>query len=226
MIKPQGSFNISLIIFKKINPNLKQLYMKNLIIIVVSAISFASCNNSDNKTTGKNLTQLTAVVDKKGTDSTAKNLANSPTKASAVSIKEILSNYLQMKNAFTKNDSKQAGVAGNEMVKSFTAFNKASLTPDQAKNYNDIEDDAREHAEHIGKNVGNIKHQREHFDILSKDMYDLVKTFGGGQKLYYDHCPMYNDGKGANWISETKEIINPYLGKSMPTCGTVKEELK
>jgi hypothetical protein len=37
---------------------------------------------------------------------------------------------------------------------------------------------------------------------------------------------MYNDGKGANWLSETKEIANPYLGKSMPTCGSVKEELK
>ena len=112
------------------------------------------------------------------------------------------------------------------MVKAFTGFNKAILTPDQAKVYNDIEDDAREHAEHIGSNAGNIKHQREHFDMLSNDIYQLVKTFGGGQKLYYDHCPMYNDGKGANWISETKDIANPYLGKAMPTCGTVKEELK
>jgi len=30
---------------------------------------------------------------------------------------------------------------------------------------------------------------------------------------------------GANWLSESKEISNPYLGQSMPTCGTVKEEL-
>ena len=62
--------------------------------------------------------------------------------------------------------------------------------------------------------------------MLSKDIYQLVKTFGGEQKLYYDHCPMYNNNKGAYWLSETKEIANPYLGKAMPTCGTVKEELK
>jgi hypothetical protein len=37
---------------------------------------------------------------------------------------------------------------------------------------------------------------------------------------------MYNNNKGADWISEKKEISNPYLGKEMPTCGTVKEELK
>jgi hypothetical protein len=36
---------------------------------------------------------------------------------------------------------------------------------------------------------------------------------------------MYSDGKGGNWISETKHIRNPYLGKDMLTCGVVKEEL-
>jgi hypothetical protein len=37
---------------------------------------------------------------------------------------------------------------------------------------------------------------------------------------------MYNNGKGASWLSETKEVKNPYMGKSMPTCGTLKEEIK
>lgn len=195
--------------------------MKFLIIIAVSAITFASCNSSQNKSADNKSTQPTsAVVDKKADEVTEK---NQPT---TVSIEEILSDYLQMKNAFTKDDSKLAGTAGEEMVKAFKVFNKTSLTPEQTKIYNDIQDDAKEHAEHIGMNAGNIKHQREHFDMLSKDIYELVKTFGGGQKLYYDHCPMYNDGKGANWLSETKEIANPYLGKSMPTCGIVKEELK
>lgn len=143
-----------------------------------------------------------------------------------VSLKEIVDGYLQMKNAFTKDNSKDAATAGNNMVKAFTNFNKSELTAEQAKIYNDIEDDAREHAEHIGSNDGKIKHQREHFDMLSKDIYQLVKTFGSEQKLYYDHCPMFNDGKGADWVSETKEIKNPYYGKSMPTCGSLKEEIK
>ena len=198
--------------------------MKNIIIIAIAAIIFASCNNADNKSAENKSTQPTSgEIDKKMAEVTSK---SKDTTTSAVSISEILSGYLKMKNAFAKDNDKDAAAAGNEMVKAFTGFNKAALTPGQAKVYNDIEDDAREHAEHIGSNAGNIKHQREHFDMLSKDIYQLVKTFGGGQKLYYDHCPMYNDGKGANWISETKAIANPYLGKSMPTCGTVKEELK
>jgi hypothetical protein len=201
--------------------------MKRLIIIAVSAITFASCNSSDNKSADNKSTQPTsAEVDKKMAEVTEKQQADTATPATTVSIKEILDGYLKIKNAFAKDNDKDAATAGNEMVKAFAGFNKAALTPEQTKIYNDVEDDAKEHAEHIGMNAGKIAHQREHFDMLSKDVYQLVKTFGGGQALYYDHCPMYNDGKGANWLSETKDIANPYLGKKMPTCGTVKEELK
>jgi len=111
------------------------------------------------------------------------------------------------------------------MVKAFNNFDKASLTPEQAKVYNDIEEDAKEHAEHIGANAGNIEHQREHFETLREEMYELVKSVGAGQKLYYTHCPMYNNNKGADWLSQTKEIQNPCLGQAMSTCGTVKDEL-
>ncbi|MBA4167053.1 MAG: DUF3347 domain-containing protein, partial [Chitinophagaceae bacterium] len=84
----------------------------------------------------------------------------------------------------------------------------------------------KENAEHISENAGKLGHQREHFEMLSKDVYDLVKAFGAGQTLYQDFCPMYNDEKGASWLSETKEIQNPYMGQKMTTCGSVKEELK
>jgi hypothetical protein len=78
--------------------------------------------------------------------------------------------------------------------------------------------------EHIGDNGGKIEHQREHFVTLSKDMEDLIQLFGTNQKLYLDFCPMADDNKGAVWISETKEIKNPYFGKEMATCGSIKKE--
>ena len=40
--------------------------------------------------------------------------------------------------------------------------------------------------------------------------------------LYHDHCPMAQDNKGAMWLSETKEIRNPYFGDKMMTCGSVE----
>jgi Cu(I)/Ag(I) efflux system membrane fusion protein len=33
---------------------------------------------------------------------------------------------------------------------------------------------------------------------------------------------MANDNKGATWISKDKNIINPYFGDKMLTCGSVE----
>lgn len=92
------------------------------------------------------------------------------------------------------------------------------------KEYLDIAESAKENAEHIGANAGKLDHQREHFALLSKDINDLIKLFGSKQKLYQDFCPMYNNGKGAIWISEVKEIKNPYFASKMPTCSSIKKE--
>ena len=87
----------------------------------------------------------------------------------------------------------------------------------------DIIEDATEHAEHIEKSP--IDHQREHFDVLSKDMIDLIAITGTEEKLYQDFCPMYNNNKGAQWLSATKEIKNPYYGAKMMSCGSVQKEI-
>jgi len=55
----------------------------------------------------------------------------------------------------------------------------------------------------------------------------LVKDSGlESGELYVAHCPMALNDKGASWVSNSKEIRNPYFGESMLTCGSVKETLK
>lgn len=147
------------------------------------------------------------------------------TSSTPFSTTDIIANYLKIKNALTKDDATGAAKAGEALYKTFNSTNTGSLTAGQKKEYADIADDAKEHAEHIGDNAGKIDHQREHFAILSKDINDLVKLLGSDQKLYQDHCPMYNEGKGAIWISETKEIKNPFYGAQMLTCGSLKKTL-
>jgi hypothetical protein len=144
----------------------------------------------------------------------------------AVSIKEIINAYLQLKNALTEDNSTGAATAGKKLVAVFKNFDKSSLSEAQKKTYEDVAADAIENAEHIGANGGKIAHQREHFELLSKDIYDLVKSFGAGQVLYKDYDSMFNNGKGAFWLSETKEIKNPYMGKAMLTSGSIQEEIK
>ena len=112
------------------------------------------------------------------------------------------------------------------MERAISKLDKSLLTAGQKKVYEEIEEDLKEHAEHIGKNGDNIRHQREHFSMMSEDVYDLAKAFGGGRALYHDHCPMYKERTGAMWLSEMKEIKNPYYGSEMPKCGTVEEVIK
>jgi|SRR5665647_420686 len=197
--------------------------MKNIIIgMALIAITAVSCNNGSDNTSAKNLNKDSTNHNNNSSVATSNNTNTNV----AGSMQEMVSQYLQMKNALANDNGKDAASAGNAFVESMGKMEKTSLTPDKKKIWNDLSDDAKEMAEHIGKNAGDIEHQREHFDMLSKDMYDMVKAFGSGQILYNDYCPMYDDKKGATWLSETKEIKNPYLGKKMPTCGEVKEEIK
>lgn len=187
--------------------------MKKIVFaIAISGITLMACNSTNNKNPEANKTNDTSTT------------AHVSPFTSPVN--GILHIYLQMKNAFVNDDDKGAANAGNEMVKMLNDFDKNMLNDSERKQFADIADDMKENAEHIGANAGDIKHQREHFDMLSKDMYDLVKTSAAGEQIYVDYCPMYNDNKGATWLSETKEIKNPYLGKEMDTCGSIKEELK
>ena len=139
---------------------------------------------------------------------------------------EILTSYLSIKNALAADDAQAAGNAAGQMTAAVDNFNSSVLSPEQSKVFNDVVTDIKEHADHIEDNKNNIVHQREHFEYLSQDLIDLMKSVGSSKTLYLDFCPMYNNNKGATWLSEVKEIKNPYLGKEMPKCGEVKEEIK
>ena len=204
--------------------------MKKIIISTAIAVTtLAACNSGNNKSSDTKQQDHHDDAGMAPHEHATQDTAGSstmPSNAVAFPVKEIISGYLQLKNALAVDKSQDAATAGNAILTAFSKIDKTAFSAGENKVYADIEDDAKEHSEHIGKNGGNIVHQREHFEMLSKDIYDLVKTFGGGQALYKDFCPMYNNNKGAFWISETKEIKNPYLGKAMPACGTVKEEIK
>jgi hypothetical protein len=79
--------------------------------------------------------------------------------------------------------------------------------------------------EHI-EETKDVGHQRDHFTSLSKNMYELIKVSKYETPVYYQYCPMYNDGKGANWLSKENVVKNPYYGSSMLSCGKTVETIK
>ena len=71
-----------------------------------------------------------------------------------------------------------------------------------------------------------IKAQRAAYASFNQALYKSLKAFGTtAGTVYYQHCPMALDNKGGFWLSNSKEIINPYFGSSMLTCGSTKEAI-
>jgi len=147
-----------------------------------------------------------------------------PLSKSSFSIDGILSNYLKLKNGLAKDDSKEAANAAKELNATFNNLKSDKIEAEFKKEYADLADDAKEHAAQIADNSGKIDSQRTHFAMLSKDVNELIKIFGTDIKIYRDYCPMYDQGKSGYWISETKDIKNPYYGSEMLTCGGITNE--
>jgi hypothetical protein len=135
----------------------------------------------------------------------------------------ILDAYFQIKNGLVNDNKENTAKAGTALLAELSKFDMSKLTEEAHKEYMDITVSAKEHAEHIVKSP--IDHQREHFEALSTDITDLITLLGTDKVVYQDFCPMANNNKGAYWLSEVKEIKNPYFGSKMLTCGSVKKQI-
>lgn len=203
-------------------------------LMAASAILFSACNNSTNETS-KSATETTGADSSKSTTANSAGskqaatekpvMANVDPKVSS-SINAVVDHYLHVKNGLASDNGAEAASGAKALMETMSKVDQSALPADQKKVYADVADDLKEMAEHISESAGKIDHQREHFVMMSDDVYELVKNFGYSKPLFLDHCPMANENKGANWVSEQEAIANPYTGKKMPTCGTVEKVIK
>lgn len=135
----------------------------------------------------------------------------------------IIDAYILIKNGLVADSKDDAANGGKALLIAFSNFDMNKLTDETNKEYMEIYENAKEQAEHIVKSP--IDHQREHFEILSTDIIDLIALIGTEKTLYKDFCPMANNNKGAYWLSEVKEIKNPYFGAKMMKCGSIKKQI-
>lgn len=137
-------------------------------------------------------------------------------------INTISSQYLFIKNGLAGDNTQEAKTGANQLISALKKFDKSLFTAQQKKEFDKHTDDIKDQLEAIISG-NNIAAQRASFSMLSQHIYEMVKMFGTDKVMYYDHCPMAFNNKGAMWLSETKEIKNPYFGSDMLTCGTVQE---
>jgi hypothetical protein len=121
-------------------------------------------------------------------------------------------NYILLKDALVASNETDAKKVADELVKVLKKLKDS--------------DPAVQAATKI-LNATTLSEQRLAFSPLSDEMAKLVK---GGKlssgALYLEYCPMANKNTGAYWLSNEKEIKNPYFGKMMLKCGSVKETIQ
>lgn len=71
---------------------------------------------------------------------------------------------------------------------------------------------------------GDVKKQREFFVGFTNEVLASIKGKVTEGKVIQQMCPMAFEGKGGFWLSNSKEIRNPYFGDEMLACGAVMKE--
>lgn len=152
-------------------------------------------------------------------------------------IDSLLQTYFEIETAFVEADSLKAKEASIALVTYINRLNLDELKKDTTGIFESASmflNDIKVNAESLG-NQPMLNDMRQDFKNISENMYPLLKTIHyEGKILYWQNCPMaFGEDKGANWISNTAEILNPYLGKNHPEykgtmlhCGEIKDSIK
>ena len=202
--------------------------MKQSLLLVAFAFALLSCNsngNTDHSTHDSSKNNKTSIVEESENIQQVKpTFANLDANVSA-HIKGIFDHYIHVKTALVNSNAAEAKNGANAILDVLRKFDKSLLLSEQKGAYDKSISNFKAAATGI-VSTSDIKKQREHFASLSNTAYELAKSFGAGKTVYHEHCPMAFDNKGAMWLSESKEIKNPYYGDEMLECGTVEEVIE
>ena len=154
------------------------------------------------------------------------------------SIDNIMNAYFNIKDAFINDDTAKAKASTVQFISYLDSLPLQELKKDTVgifetaqSNINDIKSNAQSLLAQT-----TITEMRRDFSMVTEMMYpSFFKTINyEGPVIYLQNCPMaFGEDQQANWISNSNEVVNPYLGKIHPTykatmlhCGEVKDSIK
>ena len=137
-------------------------------------------------------------------------------------LQNLVSTYLDLKNNLVKSDSNKAQKNARSFNSNLEKINMKLLKGEAHTQWVMFSKELKSSAIKLA-NSSDIIVQRSAFTDLSSHLISAIKTFRINIKIYNQFCPMANNDKGANWLSLSEKIKNPYFGDSMLTCGNVEE---
>jgi len=137
----------------------------------------------------------------------------------------VFTNYFLLKDELVSTNGPSAAAKAKLLVAALTNVKMKELSNEVHTVWMKVMKNVTADSKAIA-GTSDIKKQRIYFTSLSKKMYDLMKVAKFESPVYYQFCPMANDGKGAHWLSKENAIKNPYYGSKMLKCGEVVETIK
>lgn len=137
----------------------------------------------------------------------------------------VFNSYFEMKDAMVQTNASETSKSAKNLVDAIGKVKMGNLSSNVHNVWMKVMTDLNSEASKIAAS-NDIAKQRSYLNTMSKNMYDLMKTAENATPIYYQHCPMANDGKGGNWLSKEQAVKNPYYGSKMMSCGKVVETLK
>jgi hypothetical protein len=147
--------------------------------------------------------------------------ANAQNAAVSTSINNVVTAYINVKNALFADNSKGAATRAKTLNTQINAVSTKDMSAEEQTTWKANVDKLNMDSKHISESAS-IDHQREHFASLSKNMYAVLKAIKvNTATIYWQYCPM----KKSAWLSDVKDIENPYYGSEMANCGKTTETL-
>ncbi len=134
----------------------------------------------------------------------------------------VLSAYFDLKDAFVASNVEAVKAGAHEMLQQVNSLKSGDLGSMEVAHLGEI----KEMLQAISEN-DILENQRDHFIVLSRNMIAFASNLDVVEvPVFVLRCPMANTNRGADWLSLSKEIKNPYYGEAMLTCGEVVKQFK
>jgi Cu(I)/Ag(I) efflux system membrane fusion protein len=134
--------------------------------------------------------------------------------------------YAQLHDRLASDDLKGGAEAAEAATKAFKAVKPEGLPPELEAEWKTRRGEFTKSLAAL--NASDLKELRQGFRLFSNAMVGTLRRFGGEQtkEIHVFHCSMAFDGRGGHWISEGRDVRNPYYGSAMLKCGKITETLK
>lgn len=146
---------------------------------------------------------------------------------------EILQHYYQLKDALVATRNKDVDVAAGKMNESILLLKKKLDNNKYSADFQMIKIKGEMDSMMIQLDlILSVKDEtcevkRIYFKSLSNLTYRFLKTVDiKNIQAYHQYCPMALNEQGADWLSASPKIENPYFGQKMLTCGELIDTIK